>query len=83
MTNKRLKLITDKDLMIFLVACGLEVKHIEKEKGKNRSLVYFENTEELQEAILNYTNRSIEVNLSDYIAAEKRVTTLLHTQKQI
>lgn len=82
MANSSLKQITDKDLIIFLVAYGLEVKDIKKDSSRNRSWVYFEDTSELKDAILKYTNRSVEINLSDYIAAEKRVTTLLHTQKQ-
>lgn len=82
MAISSLKQITDKDLIIFLVAYGLEVKDIKKDSSRNRSWVYFEDTSELKDAILKYTNRSVEINLCDYIAAEKRVTTLLYTQKQ-
>ena len=76
----KLKSITDKDLIVFLVAYGLNIKEIKKDG--NRSLIYFEDTPILKDAILKFTNRSVEINLSDYIAAEKRVKTLLYTQKQ-
>lgn len=79
MYKKDLKQITDKDLIVFLVASGLEVKDIEKDG--NRSLVYFDDNKKLKDKILNYANRSISVNISDYLAAEKRVMTLLYTQK--
>lgn len=79
-SNKKLKSLTDKDLIIFLVACGINIEDIKKDG--NRSLVYFENTDNLKESILNYANRATNINISDYLAAEKRVTTLLYTQKQ-
>ena len=81
MDKKNLKEITDKDLIVFLVACGIDIKEVEKDKKFNRSIVYFENDTELYQYILKYTNRSVNVNVADYIAAEKRVKTLLCIQK--
>jgi hypothetical protein len=76
-----LKQITDKDLIVFLVACGLEIKQIIKDKRFNRSIVYFENSNNLEEHILKYTNKSVTINICDYISAERRVKTLLCMQK--
>lgn len=76
-----LKQITDKDLIVFLVACGLEIKQIIKDKRFNRSIVYFENSNNLEEHILKYTNKSVDINICDYISAERRVKTLLCMQK--
>lgn len=76
-----LKQITDKDLIVFLVACGLEIKQIIKDKRFNRSIVYFENSNNLEEHILKYTNKSVNINICDYISAERRVKTLLCMQK--
>lgn len=81
MSNKNLKSLTDKDLIIFLVVSGLEIKNVEK--VGNKSLVYFDNDKRLNDTILNYANRSTEVNIGDYLAAEKRVMTMLYSQKQI
>lgn len=80
--EKNLREITDKDLIVFLVALGMDIKNVEKDAYRNRSLVYFDNNDKLKDAIIKYTNRSISVNISDYLAAEKRVTTLLHAHKQ-
>ena len=76
-----LKQITDKDLIVFLVSCGLEIKQIIKDERFNRSIVYFENNNDLEEHILKYTNKSVNINICDYISAERRVKTLLCMQK--
>lgn len=83
MKNQALKKITDKDLIVFLVARNFEIKNIEKEADRNRSIIYFEDSPELHKAILDYTNKNNDTNISivDYMAAEKRVTTLLNLQK--
>ncbi|MGE5633240.1 MAG: DUF5659 domain-containing protein [Caulobacteraceae bacterium] len=81
MRKNDLRLITDKDLIVFLVASGIEIRSIEKDPVYQRSNVYFDNTEKLNAAILNYTNKSTVVNIADYMAAEKRVKTLLCMQK--
>jgi hypothetical protein len=78
---KGLKLITDKDLIVFLVASGMEIRLIRKDPVYQRSNVYFDNTERLDATVLNYTNKSTMVNIADYLAAEKRVKTLLCLQK--
>lgn len=72
--------ITDKDLIVFLINYGLEIKDIKK--SGNKSLVFFRNTEDLKKATLEYANRSFKVNVADYIAAEKRIRALLYLQKQ-
>jgi hypothetical protein len=81
MGKENLREITDKDLIVFLVAKGLKIQQIKRDPGRNRSLVYFENTGELENAVLAYTNKSEEINYGDYIAAERRVKTLLTMQK--
>ncbi len=80
MKKEKFKEITDKDLMVFLVAKGLKIVKIKKDPERNRSLVYFNDTAELENAVLAYTNKE-EINYGDYIAAEKRVKTLLSMQK--
>lgn len=78
----KLKALTDKDLIVYLTAIGLEIKEIKKDNGKNRSLVYFEDNEELEKQILNYVNKSnSNVNITDFLAAERRIKTLLCMQK--
>ena len=79
--KQNLRLITDKDLIVFLVASGIEIKSIAKDSVYQRSNVYFENTERLDAAVLDYTNRTTMINIADYMAAEKRVKTLLCMQK--
>lgn len=74
------KPITDKDLITFLVACNLEIVDIKKDG--NKSIVYFEDTEELKQSILKYVNRSVDVNIADVLASQNRVNTLLYTQKK-
>lgn len=81
MHTKNLKLVTDKDLIVFLVASGMEIKHIKKDMVRQRSNVFFEDTEKLDAAILSYTNKATMVNIADYLAAEKRVKTLFCMQK--
>lgn len=77
----KLKVITDKDLIVYLSAKGLEIKDIKIEQGKNRSLVYFEEDEQLRRAVINYANKSDKVNIADFLAAERRIKTLLCMQK--
>nr|WP_225908293.1 DUF5659 domain-containing protein [Clostridium botulinum] len=72
--------VTDKDLIIFLINYGLKIEDIKK--SGNKSLVFFKDTEELKKATLEYANRTFKVNVADYIAAEKRIRTLLYLQKQ-
>ena len=76
-----LKLITDKDLIVFLVAKGFEIKNIEKEKNRNGSLVYFKKTRELEKTILKFVNKTETINIGEYQTADKRVKTLLCMQK--
>ncbi|NEZ46489.1 hypothetical protein FDF74_04570 [Clostridium niameyense] len=80
--DKNLVIVTDKDLAIFLVMCGLDIIDIRKDKGHNRSLIFFHDNEELKKATLEYANKSKVVNVADYLAAEKRIKTLLYLQKQ-
>ncbi len=76
----KLKVITDKELMIFLVAKGFDIEKIEKEKGRDRSLVYFEKSKGFEAAILAYVNKS-DPEFTKYMEAEKRIKTLLCLQK--
>lgn len=75
----KMKAITDKDVIVYLVAAGKEIVDIKKDG--NRSIVYFENNRDLEEAILRYINKNGEINIGDYIAAERRVKTMLCMQK--
>ncbi len=77
--NKK-KAITDKDVIVYLVAEGKQIVDVKKD-GK-RSIVYFENNIYLDEAILRFINRTGEINIGDYIAAERRVKTMLCMQKE-
>lgn len=77
----KLKSITDKDLIVFLTATGQEIKNIHRDKNGKKSIVYFEDNEELNDAIIRYANKKDLVNLCDFIAAEKRIKTLLYVQK--
>jgi hypothetical protein len=77
----RLKEITDKDLIVYLNAIGFQIKDIKKDKNQNRSIVYFEDTNELKEAIIRYVNKSDSINICEFLSAEKRVKTLLCMQK--
>ena len=76
----KMKAITDKDVIVYLVAEGKLIVDVKKEG--NRSRVYFEDNSELDQAILRFINRTGEINISDYIAAERRVKTMLCMQKQ-
>lgn len=76
-----MKQITDKDLIVFLVAKGFDIKAVRRDMIRSRSLVYFEKSDTLEEAIIEFTNKSAVVNISDYIAADRRVTTMLCLQK--
>ncbi|AKL95039.1 hypothetical protein CACET_c15900 [Clostridium aceticum] len=80
MQNNTIKL-TDKDLITYLSARGFEIIASDKDSSKNRSVVTFKNTEELDKAILDYVNRVGDVNISDYLAAEKRIKNLLYFNK--
>jgi TRAP-type uncharacterized transport system substrate-binding protein len=81
MQHNKLIQITDKDLTVFLVASGHEIKKVQKDPERNRSLVFFEITNDLKDAILAFTNKSKVINIGDYQAAERRVKTLLSMQK--
>lgn len=81
MTTTNLKLITDKDLIVFLVAKGFNIEKIKKDKNRNRSLIYFKATNELETAILSFVNKTETINICEYQAAERRVKTLLCLQK--
>ncbi|MDF2545770.1 MAG: hypothetical protein K0R93_668 [Anaerosolibacter sp.] len=81
MQHNKLIQITDKDLMVFLVASGHEIKKVQKDPERNRSLVFFEVTSQLNDSILAFTNKSKIINIGDYQAAERRVKTLLSMQK--
>ena len=76
-----LKAITDKDLIVYLTAKGLEIKGIEREGGRNRSIVYFEDSNELRSSLINYVNKTDKVNIAEFISAERRIKTLLCMQK--
>lgn len=76
-----LKVITDKDLMVYLIAVGIEIKDVKKDNNFNRSLVYFKNDEKLRKAIIRYANKSDDVNIAEFLSAERRVKTLLCVQK--
>lgn len=76
-----MKQITDKDLIVFLVAKGFDIKAVRRDMIRSRSLVYFEKSDTLEEAIIEFTNKSAVVNIADYIAADRRVTTMLCLQK--
>lgn len=73
-----LKQITDIDLIIFLVIKGFEIKQTQKDG--NRSIVYFEDSNNLDSAVLKFANRTENINIADYQAAQKRVKTLLYTK---
>ncbi|KAB3535624.1 hypothetical protein F8154_05695 [Alkaliphilus pronyensis] len=75
------RLITDKDTIVFLVAKGFKIINVQKDPERNRSLIYFADTKELRNAVLAYTNKSVNINIADYVAAEKRVRILLNMQK--
>lgn len=77
----KLSSVTDKDLIVFLVASGLEIVNAEKEKNKNHSVVFFEDNDNFRKAKLEYVNRNKVINVADYLAAEKRVRALLYALK--
>lgn len=74
--------ITDKQLIIFLLLRQLKVLRVERDPSGTKSILYFENTKELNQAILDYTNRVGNVNIADYLAVEKRVNNLLYFNKE-
>lgn len=73
------KPVTDKDLMVYLVSIGHEIKRIKKEG--NHSIAYFENTLELSNSLIRFANKADTVNVADYTATERRIKTLLCMQK--
>jgi len=79
--TKNCIVITDKDLLVSLVAQGFPIIDIRKDQNQNRCIAYFENTKELDEAILAFANKTTTINIAEYFAADKRVRTLLHHQK--
>lgn len=76
-----LKTITDKDLIVYLIAVGIEIEDIKKDKNFNRSIVYFKDDEKLRNAIIRYVNKSDDINIAEFLSAERRVKTLLCIQK--
>ncbi|WP_425447714.1 DUF5659 domain-containing protein [Dethiothermospora halolimnae] len=76
-----LEVITDKDLIVFLVAKGFKIKRVRKDRRGNRSLLYFEKSRQLEKAILDFVNKTEMININEYQAAERRVKTLLSMQK--
>lgn len=76
-----LEVITDKDLIVFLVAKGFKIKRVRKDRRGNRSLLYFEKSRHLEKAILAFVNKTEMININEYQAAERRVKTLLSMQK--
>gem|GEM_PF-2349822 len=82
MDKDKLIEVTDKDLIVYLVANGYEIKHIIRDYMRPaRSKVYFDKTNSLSESITRFTNKNTSINFSDFIAAERRVNTLLQTLK--
>lgn len=75
-----LKAFTDLNLIIFLVAKKHRV--IKTKLDGNKSLVYFENTKELEKDKLNFINGVDKINITEYQAAEKRVKTILYVNKK-
>lgn len=75
----KLKDITDMDLIVFLVLKGHGINKSKREG--NKSIIYFEDNEELQENILKFVNRNENINIADYQATYRRVKTLLCTNK--
>ena len=75
----KIKEITDIDLIVYLVLLGHRI--IEIKKDRNKSIIYFENNERLNSAILKFANKDDEVNIADYQAAHRRVKTLLYANK--
>lgn len=73
--------ITDKQLIIFLVCKQFEIKGMTKDPKGTKSIIYFENTKELEQAILDYANKVGNVNISDFLAVEKRVNNILYFNK--
>ncbi len=73
--------ITDKQLIIFLVSRQFKIQGVKKDPNGTKSILYFENTKELNQAILDYANRVGNVNVADYLAVEKRVNNLLYFNK--
>ncbi len=76
-----MKEVTDKDLIVYLVAKGFEVKRIIKDPVRQRCLVYFDNSAELEKGILDFANKNTSINIGEFIAADRRVKTLLQMQK--
>ncbi|MTI67833.1 MAG: hypothetical protein FH753_14705 [Firmicutes bacterium] len=73
--------ITDKDVIVYLVATGFQIKKAYKDPKRNRSIVVFKNSKELNEAIINYANKKGKVNVANFIEAEKRVKNLFYLNK--
>tara|TARA_B100000965_G_C19297692_1_gene628764 strand:+ start:112 stop:342 length:231 start_codon:yes stop_codon:yes gene_type:complete len=69
-----MKKITDKDLIVYLVGKGFMIK--KSEKDGNRSNVYFKQSKEIDEAILDYVNKA-DAKYNEFQEAERRVKTLL------
>ena len=79
--RKEMKALTDKDLIVFLVSQGFDIKDIESNSSKTKCTIYFENSLALEKSILDFVNKSTTINIADFLAAEKRVKTLLCLKK--
>lgn len=73
--------ITDKETIIYLVAKGFNI--LNSYSDGTKSIMEFEKTKEFKKAILDYTNQRGSINIADFLAAEKRVTNLIHINKKI
>lgn len=67
--------ITDKDLMVYLLAKGFQIENIKKDG--NKSIVTFKDHKDLEEATIKFVNREDVVNIAYLLAAEKRIKTIL------
>jgi hypothetical protein len=76
-----LRAITDKDLAVYLSAKGIDIKSIEKDPKANRSLILFEDNEVLNKSIIDFANKNDNINIAEFLAAERRIKTLLCAQK--
>lgn len=70
---------TDLHLIVFLVARNHPIKDIKLDG--NRSIIYFQETQNLRDDVLKFTNGTGDINITDYQASEQRVKTLLYQNK--
>lgn len=74
------KEITDKDLLVYLIVKKFEI--VETRKAQNKTIFFFEDTNELNASILAFVNKSESINIGDILGAERRLKTLLCLQTQ-